>query len=581
MTSQEELHSLLRRGIELARTGKKKEARALIEQVIQADEYNEVAWMWMTAVASNNAERREALEIVLEINPNNERAKSALERLGGSRAQRKATQARKLADRIGSDEEISEAAFQPVVERPAEPEPPPEEPALSPEAKEAELSRKLIATVRQGQAPASPRIVAPDDIIYDFAVERREKLWLAFQNVILTLMIVVVGAVLLGTLIYGGSLIVTMNQPTATPTATLELQTALALLSSATPTDSPFVVVTVAPEERLNVPPTWTPIPSVTPPATVTPMPTIIPPDRYDLIFSRRAPGETTYALYRIRGDGANTQALTSGATDDRDAAFSPDGQRVIYALDQGNYRELAVLDLSGEAGVPPGVTPLSPINVEATQSEGDFTAYVISQVRARRTGSPSWSPDGTRVVFSSNFDGDDEIYMINVDGSGIAKLTHNYNILDRDPAWSPDGETIVFASDRNSPGQTELFSIRPDTTNLMQLTDSQGSSYQPAWSPDGRQIVFASDRNRDSDIFIMGADGANERLLTRNDENAEDRDPAWSPDEQWIAFSSNRDTVNFQIYLIDPVTENVVRVTRNAADDIGPVWLPVAPPRE
>jgi TolB protein len=114
-----------------------------------------------------------------------------------------------------------------------------------------------------------------------------------------------------------------------------------------------------------------------------------------------------------------------------------------------------------------------------------------------------------------------------------------------------------------------------------MQLTDSQGSSYQPAWSPDGRQIVFASDRNRDSDIFIMGADGANERLLTRNDENAEDRDPAWSPDEQWIAFSSNRDTVNFQIYLIDPVTENVVRVTRNAADDIGPVWLPVAPPRE
>ena len=117
MTSQEDLNALLQRGIELARTGKKTEARACFEQVIRADEYNEVAWMWMTAVAQNKAERREALEIVLEINPDNERAREALDRLGGPRARRKAAQARAIAERIGSEADIEEADFQPVVDR--------------------------------------------------------------------------------------------------------------------------------------------------------------------------------------------------------------------------------------------------------------------------------------------------------------------------------------------------------------------------------------------------------------------------------------------------------------------------------
>jgi len=115
---------------------------------------------------------------------------------------------------------------------------------------------------------------------------------------------------------------------------------------------------------------------------------------------------------------------------------------------------------------------------------------------------------------------------------------------------------------------------MRPDGTEVVRLTDSQGSSYSPAWSPDGREIVFVSDRDRDADLYLMNADGSNERLLTRND-SAEDRDPAWSPDGRWIVFSSNRDSENFRLFLIDPYSGEVSPVTTGADDAIEAAWLP------
>ena len=111
----QDMRALLLRGIELARAGKKDDARAIFEQVLQADQYNEQAWLWMASVARSTAERREALEIALEINPQNQQARAALEHLGGPRARRKADAAREIAARIGSDETLTEEDFQPVV----------------------------------------------------------------------------------------------------------------------------------------------------------------------------------------------------------------------------------------------------------------------------------------------------------------------------------------------------------------------------------------------------------------------------------------------------------------------------------
>jgi len=566
LASQHEQHDLLRQAIELARTGDRARARVLLEQVLQADEYNELAWMWMAAVAENKAQRREALEIVLEINPDNASARQALERLGGPRAGRKARQSAWLAARIGG-QAADEREFQPTVRRPAS-EPPPPSPAPSPEEIEAARVRRLIELARREQqkvTEAAPAPFAPEPVeYYDFAGEMRRR-WLRRMAVFLgTLLVIAVGAALVMAVVIAASEALRPPPPTATPTP--ELATALALLASPTPTATlpPTGVLITLPaevEESLQ-PPTWTPSP--TPTASITPTPTVtpLPVDRYSLLFSSRRAGDERRNLYTVRGDGSGERRLTDDSADVRAPVPAPDGLRAACVLRSGGedaVPELALFPLGEPAG-------------EAGDGEAP-APQVILRLGGERFSRPSWSPDGLRLTFSSDADGDDDVYIVNADGSGLANLTNNAGVADRDPAWSPDGRAIVFASDRDGPGQTELYRMNADGTAIVRLTDAGGSSFRPAWSPDGARIVFISDRDRDADLYVMNADGSDERLLTRDDGSAEDRDPAWSPDGRWIAFSSNRQSEVFQLYLIDPAGGNLLRVTRSTGDDLEPAW--------
>ncbi len=583
MTDQpQDLQALLLRGIALARSGKKDEARAIFEQVIRADQYNEQAWLWLASVARSTPERREALEIVLEINPANQQARAALEHLGGPRARRKADAARAIADRIGAEEAPTEQDFQPVVERPAEAPAPEPEPEPTPEEKEAALARTLIESARAERAAAEPDDSAPEaeeesgPTVEVIDVEQvRQQRTARLLTAILAVFAVGIAVVLLAQsippLLTGG------------PTPTDSFATRIARLATVTPTYDTGVIVTAQPGRDLNVPPTWTPSPTatvtVTPPATTTPL----PPSSYTLIFSRREAGAGAYALYTARGDGAQVTALTDGTGDDRDPAPGPDGARVLFVTEIDGRRQVVLLMLDGAAPTPqPSPTPAdepadeeeAPLPTEAPPPPDPEAGPIpLTRITASNVSAPSWSPDGYRFVFSANLDGDEEIYLSDVDGSSFVQLTRNTHI-DRDPAWSPAGDRIVFASDRDGEGQLELYAIRPDGTDVLALTNSQGSSFAPAWSPDGTQIVFVSDRDRDADLYIMRADGANETLLTRDDEGAEDRAPAWSPDGRWIVFSSNRDSENFRLFLIDPYVGRVIPVTIGAHDDLGAAWL-------
>ncbi len=115
-------------------------------------------------------------------------------------------------------------------------------------------------------------------------------------------------------------------------------------------------------------------------------------------------------------------------------------------------------------------------------------------------------SEDG-KIAFTSDRDGDEEIFVMNADGTGVQQLTDNDD-SDWFPVWSPNGKKIAFHSDRD--GDFEVFVMNADGTGVTQLTDHDDSDWIPVWSPDGKKIVFTSDRYGDREIFVMNADGSN-----------------------------------------------------------------------
>ena len=122
----------------------------------------------------------------------------------------------------------------------------------------------------------------------------------------------------------------------------------------------------------------------------------------------------------------------------------------------------------------------------------------------------------GPRILFSSTRDGNPEIYTMNPDGSNVVNLSQHPR-ADRVPAWSPDGQKIGFTSTRD--GNTELFVMDADGENPTQLTHTPFHVYNTGfvWSPDGTKIAFSSIREGKQDVYVMNGDGDNLINLTRH----------------------------------------------------------------
>jgi Tol biopolymer transport system component len=153
-----------------------------------------------------------------------------------------------------------------------------------------------------------------------------------------------------------------------------------------------------------------------------------------------------------------------------------------------------------------------------------------------------AFSPDGNRIAFVSERDGNMEIYVIGADGSGLRRLTHEF-ALDDHPAWSPDGRRLAFVSTRqpaDTPGRAwnGIYAMKADGSQVERLSPADTADYSPAWSPLGAWIAFASGSGKagETDLYVMRPDGNDRRLVIRDGGW-----PAFGPDGQRIFFHSRR----------------------------------------
>ena len=223
---------------------------------------------------------------------------------------------------------------------------------------------------------------------------------------------------------------------------------------------------------------------------------------------------QATWSIYSFNSNGTNLTRLTTlSGVNDSEPVWSPDGSRIAFTRiypNQNNRQEIWVMN-----------------------ADGSNQAYTGIDGFAAR-----WSPDGTKFIYintptpgGSNLYGVD-IWTCSIDGTETKQLT-NTTGDEWFPSWSPDGSRIVFGYTSDGKYENnEIFVMNSDGTGRIRLTDNTAWDNMARWSPDGSQIVFESDRSahQNWEVYIMNADGDNIRRITNSPSGITAVNPVWVP---------------------------------------------------
>ena len=282
-------------------------------------------------------------------------------------------------------------------------------------------------------------------------------------------------------------------------------------------------------------------------------------PNGFRIAFWFMPPSAGRSDIATIATDGSGLEVITKDASTNWNPIWSPDGKFLYFASDRGgnmSFWRVAIDEKTGKTqGEPEPVATPSTFNRHLnfsrdgrrliyvqTDQRSNIQAIKFDQKTERTVGQPYWitrgdrqisrpelSRDGKRFVMRVPRRTQDDIAVVNVDGSNWRDLTTD-KFFDRYPRWSPDGKTIAFTSDRS--GRYEIWTLDADATNLCQLTfEGVGDTTFPLWSPEGSQLLLHS--NFVNKIFNVKADlnGQTPQLLPTPEGGKRFVAWDWSPD--------------------------------------------------
>lgn len=262
---------------------------------------------------------------------------------------------------------------------------------------------------------------------------------------------------------------------------------------------------------------------------------------------------------------------------------------RIAYvSTSGGRFKEIYVSHLDGSEKIQvtnnrtinlsPSWTPDGRSILYTSYKKGNPSLYLFDFFPGKETKFSSrtglnlggrWSSDGKLVAVSLERGGNTDIYLLDRSGKIVRRLTHG-QAIDVSPAWSPDGNHLVFVSSRS--GTPQLYIKEIASGNTRRLTYSGGYNTSPDWSAQGDKIAYTGRLEGRFQIFTIDAQGGESRLLTSNSGNNED--PSWSPDGRYIVFTSNRKG-RYHLYIMQANGENQQRLTGSGGDDTNPSWSP------
>ena len=274
------------------------------------------------------------------------------------------------------------------------------------------------------------------------------------------------------------------------------------------------------------------------------------------ILYASTKKNVRNWDLFTIKADGSGRQQLTNTPEPEQHPSWSPDGKQILFTrgdvmtnidvyvmdADSSNVTRLTEHPERDQRGVfsPDGATIAF-----VSQRDGDVAIWLMaadgSNPRKLVQGrEPSFSPDGRRIAFTSSaFDDNDEIYLIDLDGSNRTRLTDNRRKLDWFASFSPKGDRLVYNSEAF--GGQELMLMRADGQGQTRISIAEKTYEQePVWSPDGKGIAYAGKMGDDEyDIYLVGTAGFDlDELdappllpvnLTDNDDR-DDMSPSWRP---------------------------------------------------